>query len=138
MAQHKDEAREQRIINEIVVDAYNTEERALGWYYYLEEQLQFPFHARCNHTNPISPLRRGEEVEVLKMPAEEVCDTRDVRGYRMGKPAFWCAALAVRTARCGRRNAARHRRLALLEKAKLRILVVFCASAQANEFARSG
>ncbi len=74
MAQHKDEAREQRITDEIVVDAYDANERALGWYYYLEEQLQFPFRARCNRTNPISPLRRGEEVEVLKMPGEDACE----------------------------------------------------------------
>ena len=73
MAHHKDEVREQRIINEIVVDAYDAEERALGWYYHLEEQLQFPFHARCIRAYATSPLRRGEEVEVVKMPKEEVC-----------------------------------------------------------------
>ena len=75
MAQHKDEARERRIIDEIVVDAYDETERALGWYYYLEEQLQFPFHARCNRSHPVSPLRRDEEVEVVKMPPEEVCQS---------------------------------------------------------------
>ncbi len=30
-------ARENRITDEIVVDAYNEEERAMGWYCYLEE-----------------------------------------------------------------------------------------------------
>ncbi len=73
MAQNKDEAREQRITDEIVVDAYDAQERALGWYYYLEEQLKFPFHARCTHTEAVSPLRRGEEIEAIKLPAEEVC-----------------------------------------------------------------
>lgn len=73
MAQHKEPAREDRITNEIVVDAYNAEERALGWYYYLEEQLRLPFHARCTRSNPVSPLRRDEEVEVVKMPPEAVC-----------------------------------------------------------------
>ena len=42
-----DEAREERITMEIIVDAYGPEEQALGWYYYLEEKLQFPFTARC-------------------------------------------------------------------------------------------
>ena len=39
----RDEAREERIMMEIVVDAYGPEEQAMGWYYYLEGQLQFPF-----------------------------------------------------------------------------------------------
>jgi len=30
----KDEVRENRIIMEIVVDAYGSEEQAMGWYYY--------------------------------------------------------------------------------------------------------
>ena len=38
----KDEAREQRIEMEIIVDAYGPEEQALGWYYYLERKLTFP------------------------------------------------------------------------------------------------
>lgn len=33
-----DEARENRIIMEVVVDAYD-EERAMGWYYYLDDSL---------------------------------------------------------------------------------------------------
>lgn len=74
MALNKNEAREQRITDEIVVDAHDEEERALGWYYYLEEQLQFPFHARCIAAHPVSPLRRDEEIEVKKMPPEAVCD----------------------------------------------------------------
>ena len=39
--------REQRIHQEIVADAHNAEEQAMGWYYYLEEQLRFPFRAKC-------------------------------------------------------------------------------------------
>ena len=40
-----DEVRERRITMEAVVDAYNEEERAIGWYYYLER----------NSTSPSSP-----------------------------------------------------------------------------------
>ena len=40
----EDKIREHRILMEIVVDAYNEGERALGWYYYLEEKLSFPFN----------------------------------------------------------------------------------------------
>jgi hypothetical protein len=27
----------------IIVDAYNEEEQAMGWYYYLDGKLNFPF-----------------------------------------------------------------------------------------------
>lgn len=32
---------------EIVVDAYDEIERVLGWYYYLKDNLYFPFSATC-------------------------------------------------------------------------------------------
>ena len=69
----KDPIREDRIHNEAIVDAYGAEERAMGWYYYLENQLQFPFQARCIVANIISPLSKGETVEVLRMAPEQSC-----------------------------------------------------------------
>jgi hypothetical protein len=66
-------AREQRIEMEIVVDAYNAEERSMGWYYYLEEKLAIPFQARVRTELPVSPLTLGDEVEVLGMAPDEVC-----------------------------------------------------------------
>ena len=66
-------ARERRIEMEAVVDAYNTEERAMGWYCYLEERLNFPFKARCQSKREISPLRVGEEMEIVGMASEEEC-----------------------------------------------------------------
>jgi len=59
---------------EIVVDAYDEQERALGWYYYLEEKLNFPFLARCATKRSISPLKLGDQVEVIGMPPEEECE----------------------------------------------------------------
>lgn len=63
----KDEAREQRITMEIIVDAYGPEEQAMGWHAYLSDTLQFPFSARCTVSRTISPLEPGEEVEVVGM-----------------------------------------------------------------------
>jgi hypothetical protein len=40
----KDEEREERIHMEIIVDAYGPEEQAIGWYNYLDDTLQFPWH----------------------------------------------------------------------------------------------
>lgn len=70
----KDEAREYRIAMEIVVDAHDAEEQAMGWYYYLDEKLNFPFLTRCIVKRAISPLRVGDEVEVLAMAPEEECE----------------------------------------------------------------
>jgi hypothetical protein len=65
--------RERRIIMEIVVDAYDADERTMGWYYYLEENLGFPFTARCVVSLAISPLQVKDEVEVVGMPSEDEC-----------------------------------------------------------------
>jgi hypothetical protein len=70
----RDEEREHRITMEIVVDAYGPDERAMGWYYYLESQLQFPFTATCIAKRAISPLRVKDKVEVIGMPGEEECE----------------------------------------------------------------
>jgi len=70
----RDEEREERIIMEIVVDAYGPEEQAMGWYYYLDDTLSFPFTARCKMRRPVSPLRVGDEVKVIAMAPETECE----------------------------------------------------------------
>ena len=69
----EDPAREARFQNEILVDAYGPEEQALGWYYYLEGALPFPFTAGCLRELRISPLKTGEQVRVIGMLPEEHC-----------------------------------------------------------------
>jgi hypothetical protein len=68
-----EKAREERITNEILVDAYNEDERAMGWYCYLEGKLHFPFLATCIAKRAISPLKVKDEVEVLGMAPEDEC-----------------------------------------------------------------
>jgi len=70
----QDKQRERRIQQEIVVDAHNAEEQAMGWYYYLEAQLGFPFRAKCIAPRAISPLRKGQEVEVVGLAPAEECE----------------------------------------------------------------
>jgi len=65
--------RERRIEEEIVVDAYTSDERAIGWHCYLDDKLSFPFKAKCIAMRKISPLKKGEEVEVLGMVPEDDC-----------------------------------------------------------------
>ncbi len=72
--QAKDEAREERIHMEIIVDAYGPEEQAMGWYNYLDDTLQFPFSARCVVRRTTSPLEPDDKVEVVGMASAEECE----------------------------------------------------------------
>lgn len=69
----KNRIREERIHNDVIVDAYGPEEQALGWYYYLENQMRFPFSGRCIASTVVSPLRKGETVEVRGLAPEHSC-----------------------------------------------------------------
>jgi len=70
----EDPVREKRIEMEIMVDAYDESERAMGWYYFLEDKLSFPFLARCIAKRPVSPLMKNEKVRVERMAPEEECE----------------------------------------------------------------
>ena len=69
----RDPVREDRIHSEAIVDA-RPEEQAMSWYYYLESKICFPFRARCVSANAVSPLRKGETTEVLRMATEDACE----------------------------------------------------------------
>lgn len=69
----KDEEREERIAMEAIVDAYSPEEQAMGWYYYLEDKIIFPFKAQCVKERSTSPLQKDEKVEVSGMAPEDDC-----------------------------------------------------------------
>ncbi|MBW4565900.1 MAG: calcium-binding protein [Mojavia pulchra JT2-VF2] len=65
----QDEEREERIALEAVVDAYGEEERAIGWYYYLAENMDFPFQAKwISHKRP-----EGRNLEVVGMSPADDC-----------------------------------------------------------------
>jgi hypothetical protein len=55
----EDPEREERIEMEIIVDAYGPEERAMSWYYYLQDALNFPFTATCIAKLPTQSERSG-------------------------------------------------------------------------------
>jgi len=70
---------------EIIVDAYGPEEQAMGWYYYLEDQLDFPFTAICTGKRAISPLQVEDEVDIIGMAPEEECNKEMFVTIRWGK-----------------------------------------------------
>lgn len=55
---------EDRIKNEILTNAYNEHEIAMRWVAYLEDQLAFPFVARCIQKIDSSPLALIDVVTV--------------------------------------------------------------------------
>jgi hypothetical protein len=63
----EDKSREDRIMNEIIVDAHDTEERIMGWQAYLDDVLHFPFKAKCIKEISISPLRKNEKITAIGM-----------------------------------------------------------------------
>jgi hypothetical protein len=65
--------REARIVDEIIVDAYTDDERAMSWYYHLEGELRFPFESECVKQWPISPLRKGEKIQITALAPAENC-----------------------------------------------------------------
>ena len=71
--QSENREREDRFTDEVVVDAYGEEERAMGWYYYAADNIAFPFKARCALKRATSPLKAGDVVEVTGMAAEDDC-----------------------------------------------------------------
>ena len=114
-------AREDRIHNEAIVDA-GPEEQAMGWHCYLESKIRFPFPARCIAAKDVSPLRKGETTEVVRMAPEDVC-AHDMlvqirwQGRKMAVPLSQLAAIDPR-----RIDQGSHRRLALLGRAGLLFL----------------
>lgn len=45
----------------------------MWYYYYLEDTLHLPFQGKCIAPRPISPLRKGQEVEVTDLAPESEC-----------------------------------------------------------------
>ena len=71
---NEDVIREERIVMEVVVDAYGKPERAMGWYYYLAEKIVFPFYAKCIYFDKRSPLEVGDEIDALQLSGEKYCE----------------------------------------------------------------
>jgi formate dehydrogenase maturation protein FdhE len=70
-----DPVREERIDMEIVVDAYDSDERAMGWFCSLEDTIENKVRCRCRKTRSMSPLKVDEEVDVLEMAPADDCES---------------------------------------------------------------
>jgi Calcium binding len=99
---NRDPIREDRIHGEAIADA-DTGEQAVSWYYYLESKISFPFQARCIAAKPVSPLKKGETVEVVQIRRQGPAGAENPR-----------APLTTGHHRSARISRASHRRLAFL------------------------
>ncbi|MDR1204688.1 MAG: calcium-binding protein [Peptococcaceae bacterium] len=70
----KDAAREERIFMEAIADANDSEEQAMGWYYYLDDKISFPFAAKCIAVDKRTPLELGEQITAAQMAGEKNCE----------------------------------------------------------------
>ena len=69
-----DPDRESRIHNEAIVDC-RPEELAMGWYYYLQDKISFPFEGKIRKNRSISPFKKDEPVTVLDLEVEDECES---------------------------------------------------------------
>lgn len=67
MSKNTNRDREERISSEIIVDCYDEVEQAMGWYYYLQNRLLFPFKAHW------STGSSTQTVDVLCLADEDDC-----------------------------------------------------------------
>jgi len=86
-----DPIREDRIHNEAIVDAYGPEEKAMSWYYYLENKVRFPFQARCIVANLASPIKKGKTVEVAPLSQVAHVDPDESTAEAIGDWHYWVA-----------------------------------------------
>jgi hypothetical protein len=97
----ENKAREKRIYNDVIVEAYESYDVIMCWLAYFEDSLAFPFEAECIEMRKISPLRKGEKVTTLELLSEEENLGGDffVRiewmGRRMGVPLSQLKPLKV-------------------------------------------
>jgi len=97
--------REDRITEEVVVDAYNEEERAMGWYYYAADNIAFPFKAQCVLKRSTSPLKVGDQVKVIGIAPEERLHAGTYSSDHMAGFQFRCSSHLVEGLRTDDRNA---------------------------------
>jgi hypothetical protein len=116
----KDPIREGRIHNDAIADANGPEELVMGWHCYLDDKIQFPFQATCIAPKIVSPLRKGEAVEVQRMAPEDAC-TADVLIRWQGSD-YGSSAIATGCRQSRRIHGRGHWRLALLGGAGLLLL----------------
>jgi hypothetical protein len=69
------EIREERI-NDLLADCHGEDENSSAWFYYLAEEVTFPFNAKCIKKLSNSPLKENEEVEVIDID----CDIDIMKG----------------------------------------------------------
>ena len=118
----RDLTREDRIQNEVIVDAYGPEEQALGWYYYLEDKIRFPFQAKCIVTIGGFAASQKRTYRSPVHSSRRCMLRRYARADHMARPERGSSPIPTDSPRSQRINHRGHSRLALLGRARLPLL----------------
>lgn len=94
----------------------------MAWYYYLENQLRFPFEARCIVSKIVSPLSKGETVRPSHGARGRVLH-RHARDRPLARPEIGRAPVPIGRGQRGSINRPSPRRLAVLDCPGLRFLI---------------
>ena len=55
------------IEGQIIVDCYDEYEMAMGWFYYLSDNMSFPFKAKVSVENSVGSLKKDDIVNVVEL-----------------------------------------------------------------------
>ena len=69
----QDENREHRIKTEIIVDAEDIKDKAMGWYNYLDDNLNVPFMAKLKKESSKTSVVEEKKIEVIGMAPDDEC-----------------------------------------------------------------
>ncbi|MDB2384762.1 calcium-binding protein [Endozoicomonas sp.] len=75
MSSQANQTLEDFIQDEVIVDCYDDYERINGWHCWLDDQLAFPFKARCIRETRGSILKTDEVVTVTEMADFDECNS---------------------------------------------------------------
>ncbi len=73
----QDTEREERIMMEIVVDTYGPQEQAMGWYYNLQDTMQFPF---TNESSILNNYVTEPQLYYAEYPTQEMQNRYKLQG----------------------------------------------------------
>lgn len=84
----------------IVADCHDSDERAMAWFYYVAEEISYPFQAKCISEIPSSPLLKDEAVEVRDIASAEACEHTIFCSNILEESFFCCSIRTINGHQC--------------------------------------
>ena len=97
----QDKIREDCIHNEAIVDAYGSEEKAMSWYYYLENKIRLPFQVKYIVANLAFWIKKGDRRSPPPGAGGRLLH-RYARAHPLAGPEHGCSSVPTGPHRSGR------------------------------------